>query len=535
VGGSNTQILYNSSGSIAGLSTFTTDGTNLVLSTNSATSSLRITQIGAGNALVVEDSANPDTTPFVVDGNGRVTVGGPSPVSVDTNSETFLQVQNAAKSPNLSALGATFEGTLALARTNGTIASPTVVASGNALGTIGFFGYDGVSYQPAAYIRSFVDATPGAGDMPGRLEFLTTPNATSVPVLRLEITNSGDILFRNGSSSIIDYATGYFTLGTLTPQSNRLFVRDTDASSNTVLDVLRLDRQSSAAPAAGIGVGMEFSVETASGNTEIGASIEAVTTDVTAGSEDFDLRFYTMAAGVTAAERMRLTSTTRLGIGTTSPAVTLHATSTTATTNAVTQVLRVDSQSSGTPANGIGVGIEFATETSAGNTEIGATIEAITTDVTAGSEDFDLSFKTMAAGAAAAERMRVTSTGNFQFNSGYGSVATAYGCRAWVNFNGTGTVAIRADGGVSSITDNGTGDYTVNFDNAMPDTNYSTVFGGAVTWNQTNGDQGWANLRSNNGGTSPQQTGSVRIWCSSKISSIGAAVDNEQINVAIFR
>lgn len=46
-------------------------------------------------------------------------------------------------------------------------------------------------------------------------------------------------------------------------------------------------------------------------------------------------------------------------------------------------------------------------------------------------------------------------------------------CRAWVNFNGTGTVAIRASFNVSSITDNGTGDYTVNFTNAMPDTNYS--------------------------------------------------------------
>ena len=65
------------------------------------------------------------------------------------------------------------------------------------------------------------------------------------------------------------------------------------------------------------------------------------------------------------------------------------------------------------------------------------------------------------------------SSANFKFNSGYGSVATAYGCRAWVNFNGTGTVAIRASGNVSSITDNATGAYTINFTNAMPDANYS--------------------------------------------------------------
>ena len=51
--------------------------------------------------------------------------------------------------------------------------------------------------------------------------------------------------------------------------------------------------------------------------------------------------------------------------------------------------------------------------------------------------------------------------------------APIYACRAWVNFNGTGTVAIRASGNVSSITDNGTGQYTVNFTTAMPDANYS--------------------------------------------------------------
>jgi hypothetical protein len=48
-----------------------------------------------------------------------------------------------------------------------------------------------------------------------------------------------------------------------------------------------------------------------------------------------------------------------------------------------------------------------------------------------------------------------------------------YKCRAWVNFNGTGTVAIRAAGNVASITDNGTGDYTVNFTTALPDADYT--------------------------------------------------------------
>ena len=59
--------------------------------------------------------------------------------------------------------------------------------------------------------------------------------------------------------------------------------------------------------------------------------------------------------------------------------------------------------------------------------------------------------------------------------------APMYTCRAWVNFNGTGTVAIRASGNVSSITDNGVGNYTVNFTAAMPHANYSTVATGSDT------------------------------------------------------
>ena len=62
-----------------------------------------------------------------------------------------------------------------------------------------------------------------------------------------------------------------------------------------------------------------------------------------------------------------------------------------------------------------------------------------------------------------------------KLNGAQSGSAPIYGARAWVNFNGTGTVAIRASGNVSSITDNGTGDYTVNFTTAMPDANYAVV------------------------------------------------------------
>ena len=73
------------------------------------------------------------------------------------------------------------------------------------------------------------------------------------------------------------------------------------------------------------------------------------------------------------------------------------------------------------------------------------------------------------------------SSGNLSFNSGYGASAVAYGCRAWVNFDGTtaSPSTRRGSGNVSSVTKNGTGDYTVNFTTAMPDANYGVAYGSA--------------------------------------------------------
>jgi hypothetical protein len=112
--------------------------------------------------------------------------------------------------------------------------------------------------------------------------------------------------------------------------------------------------------------------------------------------------------------------------------------------------------------------------------------------------------------------------------------APIYSCRAWVNFDGTGTPAIRASGNVSSITDNGTGDYTVNFTTAMPDNDYcitavmtqrddssaSTYFGvkGAGSW--TNGDNSML-------------TTSVRM--AQRFSDGAGSVDADVFCVAIFR
>jgi hypothetical protein len=85
------------------------------------------------------------------------------------------------------------------------------------------------------------------------------------------------------------------------------------------------------------------------------------------------------------------------------------------------------------------------------------------------------------------ERFRVTHDGLTKFNSGYGSVATVYGVRAWVKFNAsTGTPTINASGNVTSITDNNIGNFTINFTNAMPDANYA-VAGACGSFNGVNG------------------------------------------------
>ena len=104
--------------------------------------------------------------------------------------------------------------------------------------------------------------------------------------------------------------------------------------------------------------------------------------------------------------------------------------------------------------------------------------------------------------------------------------APIYAARAWVNFNGTGTVAIRASGNVSSITDNGTGDYTVNFTTAMPDANYNAVFGvrGAPASGRVGTEQHDSALRS---------TTQLRIY--TLILNSGATADSEVVSVSIFR
>ena len=107
--------------------------------------------------------------------------------------------------------------------------------------------------------------------------------------------------------------------------------------------------------------------------------------------------------------------------------------------------------------------------------------------------------------------------------------APSYSARAWVNFNGTGTVAIRASGNVSSITDNGTGNYTVNFTTALSDTNYAFL----GTANGIAANSIPCTVGQDSGGT--KSTSALQILVSYD-NNVGIALaDVTQVSISIFR
>lgn len=169
-----------------------------VVSVNSSSDALRITQLGTGNAILVEDSASPDATPFVVDASGQVGIGTASPssnlqVTSDSTSTTRLQ----RNSTDASSAGLFF------VKQRGTLASPTVVSSSDSFGSTRYYGNDGTTIIEGARIEAAVDGTPGTNDMPGRLVFSTTADGASSPTERMRIDNAGRVGI--GSSTLTGY------------------------------------------------------------------------------------------------------------------------------------------------------------------------------------------------------------------------------------------------------------------------------------------------------------------------------------------
>lgn len=252
-----------------------------------------------------------------------------------------------------------------------------------------------------------------------------------------------------------------------------------------------------------------------------GAAIKALPEGtISTGVLPANLRFYTAAPSTgTLTERMRIDSSGNVGIGTSSPA----------TTNGIV-TLNVGLKS----ANNIVLGFETTNLQYGGSLEFrrtARTTQSRFAQIT-GAEDNSgnglLYFYTAAAGSDVSENMRLDGSGNLKFNSGYGSAATAYGCRAWVNYSATaGSTSIRGSGNISSITYNAVGDHTLNFSTAMPDANYALIgYSGQAT-----GDARHI------GAITSQTTSAIRylVQYISNTGGGGTAINNTNNHLAIFR
>jgi hypothetical protein len=214
--GTTGKIIQNSAVTIA-------DDGATVIAANSTSAGLRITQTGTGNALLVEDAANPDATPFVIDASGDVIIGytqklvsGPLTPSLQVHGSAPSQ---ASLSLSSWATGVDTGASVLLARgDSGSIDNYDVVDTNDVLGNIRFLGADGSAMVEAAKIAVAVDGTPGTNDMPGRLVFSTTADGASSPTERMRINSAGSIgiggaaqnaatvlIQRNGSGNATSY------------------------------------------------------------------------------------------------------------------------------------------------------------------------------------------------------------------------------------------------------------------------------------------------------------------------------------------
>jgi hypothetical protein len=171
-------------------------------------------------------------------------------------------------------------------------------------------------------------------------------------------------------------------------------------------------------------------------------------------------------------------------------------------------------------------GTETARINTTGSVAIGTTSTAGADRLTLKGSTTDSSTNFLVRDSGDTTRLSVANDGTFKMDSGYGSAATAYGCRAWVNFDATGTPSIRASGNASSITDHGTGAFTINFSVALVDADYAM---GASASSNTAAGVGNINVGIRDDG---RAAGSCRIGV---YSTTNTATDSVTVTAAFFR
>jgi len=184
--------------SAAGTGVSNTFTANQIVSvTDNTNAALRITQLGTGNALLVEDSANPDSSPFVIDASGNVVNGSTVPLSTFSNSSITAATQIVGQTNNGVALGIAGFGNapaIHLARSGGgSVNSYTAVTSGVALGVLRFQGADGTDFSQAAVIAAETSGTFTSTSSPSDLYFSTCPSGSTNVQERMRITSAGRV------------------------------------------------------------------------------------------------------------------------------------------------------------------------------------------------------------------------------------------------------------------------------------------------------------------------------------------------------
>jgi hypothetical protein len=266
----------------------TISGNTIISVTDNTNAALRVTQLGTGNALLVEDSTNPDSSPFVIDASGNVTVGAA------TQMAGFGVLQALGTGGLLSAIGQfSADTTGAIFSFNKsrstTVGSPaTIVASGDILGQMRFYGADGTSFIRGATISSEVDGTPGLNDMPGRLVFSTTADGAATPTERMRISSAGNV-----------------GIGSAAPASRLHIRQDQDGTTRSIIQ----NRNATGTPIS------ELTFIT--GAFDLSDNRYAYIQSV--GGSSNSLIFGT-GNGATPTERMRIDSSGNVGIGGSTPA-----------------------------------------------------------------------------------------------------------------------------------------------------------------------------------------------------------------------
>jgi hypothetical protein len=174
-----------------------------------------------------------------VDGHFKVTTEGTEALRVDASQRLLVgtstaranlfnstvsaafQIEGVAASTRVASLISSETGAangffLALARqTSGAVGGNTVVSSGDSLGGISFQGSDGTEFVQSALIEAFVDGTPGANDMPGRLVFSTCADGSASPTERMRLDQYGRLFTYSGGEASAFRSSGATNVGTI--------------------------------------------------------------------------------------------------------------------------------------------------------------------------------------------------------------------------------------------------------------------------------------------------------------------------------